>query len=401
MKKNEFGGSRVAAFCAVAAVAVASALTGCSDNDYDQPQMPGTQVDANLITYNVTGQKASRAASVFDSNNLPEQFYVSAWSVEPGQSLGRAYIMADLVKDSNPKGAHNWVDQSGLRYWPNNGAKLDFFATTASNGRFGQVETMYPHYSIPFVMNPDASAQADLLYARTRNQTRTATGLDGQTSQAVNLAFKHALSQIVFTAQCANPHLQVNIGSISLQGIAGEGTLEMAVLSDSAAVWQIKPNYTPAGVTADTNFDGAVVVNATKTDVTSAPSQSSAAMMVIPQTVTAANPAQADAWSGRQAYLKIGCIIYNVGHEDDGKTVEDTMIFGIQDGDMQNYDYLYIPISADWQAGKRYVYNLVFGQGNGGYRRDGSAAFIPVKYAATVDNWADGGTGSFTEPGIQ
>lgn len=386
---------------AVLALAAAAATTACSDNDNTinpEPVVPGTQADE--IHYNVTGSNTSRAAQIYNSNNLPTQFYISAWAMAPGAKMGTLYIRKDLIKDMNPKGAHNWVDQSGLRYWPNSGETVNFLATNSANSDFEAVDTETPLFKIPFTVNSDANGQTDLLYASTYDQVKTATGVKGNASQAVNLDFHHALSQVAFTAQSSNPHILVYVGNITLVGPSAVGTFTQNAQIDSTATWNIAANYTPGTFSASTfNSNGAISVGTAVTPLTSGSDQTSEAMMLIPQKVSAANPSTANPWNGQVAYLKIDCIIYNVAKPEEGvNETEDTLIFGIKDGDMTNFDTLYIPLNVDWQMGKRYIYNLRFGQGNGGYRKDGSAALIPVNYAITVDNWAQGGTTDFNEP---
>ena len=51
-----------------------------------------------------------------------------------------------------------------------------------------------------------------------------------------------------------------------------------------------------------------------------------------------------------------------------------------------SYSTLYVPFSADWQPGKRYVYTLIFG---GGYDAQGQAILQPINFEAEVDTWKD------------
>ena len=74
------------------------------------------ETNSGEIRFNVVANKATKAAEIYDNNNLPEDFYVYAIS------NGATYIDGDLIKNSN--GA--WVNQSGTRFWPE--ANVDFYA---------------------------------------------------------------------------------------------------------------------------------------------------------------------------------------------------------------------------------------------------------------------------------
>lgn len=395
------------------AVVALTALSACSDDSVmPEPQMPDTTqttADADEIAYNVVGDNASRASQVYNANNMPTSFYVSAWALDADsttEDIGHVYIKSDFIQNKGTASAQNWIDQSGQRYWPNNGEYLNFFATNSPNGYLdykiegtdANQSIIAPKYKISQTVNASAGQQNDLLYASAFAQYRTVSGAAGQKYQTVNLAFHHALSQVVFTAQCANPHIDVRIGNISVVGVAGEGTLEMSAdRTTEAPNWSIPSTYTPGTFSTDPDGDaGATKVGSDVTPVTSDPSQSSYALMMLPQTVAAADPSQSNPWSGQKAYLKIQCIIYNVGHGENGSSNDaiDTMIFGTKT-DMgggfirQDYGTLYLPLNVDWQMGKRYVYNLVFGQGNGGYDENGNSILIPIKYSTSVDNWVE------------
>lgn len=383
--------------CGLAMLA-ASALVSCSSDDEILPEPEAPQATAGKIGYNVVSDNASRATQIYNSTSIPTSFHVSAWVVDSVDNGNREYIKWDLIKDLNPKGAHDWEDQDGVRYWPVNGARLNFFATTAPQASFGDVEKNVK-YEIPFTVNADAEGQSDLLYATAFNQHKTASGLNGQASQKVNLTFHHALSQVVFTGQCTNPHMLVYIGGVSVAGISGQGTMTIDALNDTVTPkWTLSQTVDNAAYSASSIYsNGAVTLGSEVTNVTAGPNQTAEALMLLPQTVAGANPAEADPWNGSKAYLKVDCMIFNQAKGSEGQSYFDTMIFGKDDGTMTTYDTLYIPLDVSWQPGKRYVYNLIFGQGNGGYHNDGSAALIPVKYDIQVDNWIEGGSQDVNE----
>lgn len=406
--------SRAFGSVAVASLALLSAsVLGSCSSDNDDLKSPSSGNEAsNAIHYNVVGSNATRAQGIYNSNNIPNSFYVSALALDNDPTtadFGHPYIKRDLVKNQGSASAQNWVDQNGLRYWPNDGQYLNFFATNSNSGELTYEESgqgaskqiSNAEYQIPANIASGAPQQSDLLYAAVYDQQKTATGAAGQTTQAVTLDFHHALSQVVFTAQSSNSHIEVKIGSISIGGIAGSGTLKIPANrpSSDALTWTIPSNYTPQEFSTDPDGEqGAVTVSSAVTDITSASNQSEYALMLLPQTVEAADPAASTPWSQQKAYLKVQCTIFNVAVDEDGVSTTDTMIFG-QNTDMgggfirQDYGTLYIPLSVDWQAGKRYVVNLQFGNGNGGYNQDGTAALIPLQYNITSANWTEANPG--------
>lgn len=99
--------------------------------------------------------------------------------------------------------------------------------------------------------------------------------------------------------------------------------------------------------------------------------------LFIPQKLTAWTPStktkeEADNATPKQSYLEISCKIKH----------KDFCIFGSE----SSYSTLFVPFSADWQPGKRYVYTLIFG---GGYDAQGQAILQPINFEAEVDTWKD------------
>ena len=123
--------------------------------------------------------------------------------------------------------------------------------------------------------------------------------------------------------------------------------------------------------------DGIISVGTDDTDITVSGDSPS---LVVPQGVTAwvvsgddkKNIAGADEVG--QSYLSVTCILKQNGQ--DLTTTDDA-----------GYSTVYIPFSADWMPGKRYVYTLIFG---GGYDSDGKAILTPINFDAAVENWKDG-----------
>ena len=140
------------------------------------------ETNSGEIRFNVVANKATKAAAIYDNNNLPEDFYVYAIS------NGATYIDGDLIKHSN--GA--WVNQSGTRFWPE--ANVDFYALrNADNFDWNVASPAVP--SFEFTVASAVADQKDLLYSVRKDE---APRTDPDANNPVSLNFRHALSQIVF-----------------------------------------------------------------------------------------------------------------------------------------------------------------------------------------------------------
>lgn len=78
--------------------------------------------------------------------------------------------------------------------------------------------------------------------------------------------------------------------------------------------------------------------------------------------------------TNKESYLSIECKI----------KIGDFYKLGSDAAD--GYGTLYVPFSANWEPGKRYVYTLIFG---GGYDADGNTILQPINFDASVGEWVE------------
>lgn len=386
------------------------AMASCS-----QDETIGINHDGDEITFNVVTNNATRAADVFCNQNLPGGFYVSAISD------GKTYIDKDhVVKGSDGK----WTNQSGTRYWPE--TAVDFYAHV-NGGDAYKWNNGSPKFE-GFTVNNTVGSQVDLLYAVKTGQKKA----DGTT---VNLNFRHALSQIVFQAKNTNANLYVEIAGVSVANVGGTNTFTFPSANTETNIDHPETGPGDDGVYEDGEFGSGIsygtnwgtwaalthgteqynvdfektpvpgtntlVALTTKND----PSKeyNSNAMLLLPQKTTAwdpeANPRPGVGNTG--SYLLVDCAIFNVagGNYADG----DVCLWGKpQQGGGWTTKELAIPVAFDWQQGKKYVYTLVFGEGNGGYDPDPDPdpdpdepdpVLVPITFEITVDEFVpvDGG----------
>ena len=381
------------------------AMASCS-----QDETIGINHDGDEITFNVVTNNATRAADVFCNQNLPGGFYVSAISD------GKTYIDKDHVTGSNG----NWTNTSGTRYWPE--TPVDFYAHVNGEASYkwsvdgaGKATAKFENFTV----NPTVGSQVDLLYAVKTNQSKA----DGK----VNLNFRHALSQIVFQAKNTNANLYVEIAGVSVANVGGTNTFTFPSADTETNIkhnnydtdgdgvyetgefgsityddsWGSWVALTQGTKKYDVDFEKTPVPgNNTLVSLTTAnetdKEYNSNAMLLLPQTTTAWDP-ETDPLPGTGntgSYLLVDCAIFNVAGDDyaDG----DVCLWGEPQGSGWTTKELAIPVAFDWQQGKKYVYTLVFGEGNGGYDpdpdpdpdpEDPDPVLVPITFEITVDEF--------------
>lgn len=381
------------------------AMASCS-----QDETIGINHDGDEITFNVVTNNATRAENVYCNQNLPGGFYVSAISD------GKTYIDKDYVTGSNG----NWTNTSGTRYWPE--TAVDFYAHV-NGGDAYKWNNGSPKFE-GFTVNNTVGSQVDLLYAVKKDQSKT--------NGKVNLNFRHALSQIVFQAKNTNANLYVEIAGVSVANVGGTNTFTFP--SENTETNYIHNDYDADGdgvyetgefgsITYDdswgswvaltqgtekydVDFDKTPVpgnntlVALTTTKNVADKEYNSNAMLLLPQNTTAWNPEDNSlpgAAGNTGSYLLVDCAIFNVAG-DDYDADSDVCLWGEQNEEgAWTTKELAIPVAFDWQQGKKYVYTLVFGEGNGGYDpepdpedpdpEDPNPVLVPITFEITVDEF--------------
>lgn len=377
------------------------AMASCS-----QDETIGINHDGDEITFNVVTNNATRAENVYCNQNLPGGFYVSAISD------GKTYIDKDYVTGSNG----NWTNTSGTRYWPE--TAVDFYAHV-NGGDAYKWNNGSPKFE-GFTVNNTVGSQVDLLYAVKKNQSKT--------NGTVNLNFRHALSQIVFQAKNTNANLYVEIAGVSVANVGGTNTFTFPsantetnyihndydadgdgvyetdefgsiTYNDSWGTWEALTQGTKK---YDVDFEKTPVPgNNTLVALTTAnetgKEYNSNAMLLLPQNTTAWDP-ETNPLPGAEkntgSYLLVDCAIFNVAGDD--YTDGDVCLWGEQKEGAWTTKELAIPVTFDWEQGKKYVYTLVFGEGNGGYDpdpepdpdpEDPDPVLVPITFEITVDEF--------------
>lgn len=301
----------------------------------------------NAIAFRASTMSSTRASeTTLDNINA---FTTYAYTSDGSQFM-KEKVYREEVKDENEEVKWKY---DGLKYWPNTGT-LDFysyapfdlnFATYTGAGEFGE-----------FTIPTDASNQKDFLYA-------VNTGLSKQINP-VPVAFKHALSQIIFNAKTtSNCNLTVTIDKVSICKVEQKAAgfkFENKSISDggnstTVGTWTAATTATQA--TFVTEFDAITLIGASQKEELTTSLEG--AMFLLPQELTAwdvkdknGNPA-----SQNGAYFLVSCSI----KDKDGKYIWGA---AATDEDHGTKDVA-IPLDVTWEMGKKYIYTFVFGEGAG------------------------------------
>lgn len=388
----------------IASVAVVMVMTSCSQEDVAINDLQANRA----ISYNVTANKATRAANYFDAATDINQFYVSAWATG-GKTTnnGIAYFTQDNLRNLS-----GWKYDSGVRYWPNDGEALNFFAWTFNTqADLTETSTIDGADKATFEFNAQGEAYLngikqenaadmnDLLYAATYDQTYGTSKPAGE--KAVTMSFNHALAQVGIKAKVDNPKMRIQVAEVALVNIKSVGDFKFpAQDTKTAAADALDANYGSWSAADDaTNETYAATIADEIVDYTTGLVDLTGAkntFMVLPlDDYDAADGSTITTDAGGKATIEGTCIrmsvkIWNVADYTNGYDASDIQIFG--DG---GYDYIYIPVDFSWQPGKNYTYTITFGTGNAGYDGNGDNTLVKVTYDPEIMPWNEGGnTGS-------
>ncbi len=184
-------------------------------------------VDVNTTTVSKEEKAGTRGVPVNTQNfkNVCKDFGVTAYT----QTGHKLYMANEKVSTENG-GA--WSPDGGVRYWPEDDAKLDFYAHapyefSGSDNISISGNTMSFSYVVPTNNGEDAVAQPDIMLAYAAC-SRSTTNQNGN----VPLEFAHALAGVKFVA---SDIAGCTINSITLKGLYGKGNCTFTPASEEGA----------------------------------------------------------------------------------------------------------------------------------------------------------------------
>lgn len=363
-----------------AAFAVMASLSGCSDTELASID---TAQEKTPIGFHTVGSQMGSRATIINSGDITKtDFKVYAFDDAGKAFMGNNDTDGDVmahngvhIKYDNTTNAWTYANPSDLRYWPD--SQLDFYAVSPGTVKDEELKIFY-NWKINNVAQTitytsfdeygtSTHQNLDVMYAVAKGQTKNNSG-------KVNLAFKHILSQVLFKAKTNDDKLEVEIKEMKFHNAQLGGTFTIPEGNPQIENWTINGS---AKTILTVGMDGTVKFKNAGTDVFTKP------MLFVPQTLTAWTPTtetktDADNADPKHSYLEIICRIKQ----------NDTYLFG-----KGGFEPLYVPFSATWKPGMRYVYTLIFG---GGYDTDGKPILTPINFTASADNWNEDGGNNTT-----
>ena len=384
----------------LAAATMSGSFSSCSNDDLADAN--SNKLPENAIAFNVTQQGALSRGTETNSGNFQNQIkdfqvwaYFDKAATGTGVTPGGLYVGDDNTHgtkvngDSN--GAWSYDDVTKQQYWPATTAPLNFQAITPYAHSSFTIENT-PDVADPKLAHVTANVtvptavadQQDIMFAKADGQTRETN------SQTVGLNFQHGMSQVVFSGKLASDKIEATVHGIEIHNLHNTG--KVGYMGTNA---ELQAQTT--GVAA-TTFAAGLVSDAKVTSSSQATVLSAAdgALFMLPQTVakwttTAKNPVPtSEADANHNSYLKVTC------------TVKDKASGVV----LVNNGSIYIPLEVNWQQGKKYSYTLFFGQGEQGFKPDGSHDdnLLQIKYSVSAENWNAAGNedlgmgGGFEKP---
>ena len=177
----------------------AVALTACNNDEVlEMNQGRGIQ-------FRVATEVTTKATAT--TTNTIDKFKV--WGFTDNKTLMNGVVV------SKSNGAWSY---DNTVFWPE--SNVDFYSVSPTENIGGTVSITNNEQKITdFTVNTDQSQQVDLLYAVNKGESK-----ESHKSSAVQVNFRHALSQIIFKAKNTNSSLKVSIKDVRVANVLKGGT---------------------------------------------------------------------------------------------------------------------------------------------------------------------------------
>lgn len=370
----------------------AIALTACNNDEVLEVNR------GRGISFQVATESPARATAT--TSNTISEFMV--WGFTDGKTLMNGIKVTKTEEDT-------W-EYTNTVFWPE--TDVNFYSVSPTENIGGTVSISNNEQKITsFTVNTEQSKQVDLLYAVNTNEKKA-----NHETSAVDINFRHALSQIVFRAKNTNAHLKVVINGVKVANIikGGDFTYPSQATTDqntdvngtivpgTQGTWKLLSGtenietYT-AGTKTNVILDGASsdAVDLTTTDAENS-SVYTGALFLMPQELTPWNVKDDKSNDANGSYFLVNCKIYNKADNSN----DEVQLWPKTAGE---FDYVAIPTSdIEWEQGKKYVYTFIFGEGGGyvpptdpdpdepGEPEPGDPVLVPIDFEVTVDVFING-----------
>lgn len=369
------------------ATILGATMVSCSNDELDN-QLTSS---SNAIGFNVLNN--STRATIVNADNIKDtEFSVYAYTQSGALFMGAidTYLGYNGTKIDYIGDKWDYVNDADMRYWPTEDQLLDFYAINPTPA--AATTPLYPWKVTPDTLEIHYTSfneyggesadrpNIDVMYAVAKNQKKSTN------NGFVKFNFHHILSQVSFQAKVERSDMEVEINKMAIHNVCFAGVFKYPTAIESSApqlaYWTSKRQLRTDSETewegngnVSIPCDSGVTVNSTEsaTDISL-----SKPALVIPQVLN--NPwngggqiANADVAGVYKSYIKVSCKIKQNSY----------YLYGSADA----YADLFIPFTATWEPGKRYVYTIIFG---GGYDENGDKVLNPIKFdVETVDGWVE------------
>ena len=370
----------------LAVAAVATVFASCSN---EEELANVGKSESNAIRFaGISGLSDTRTTPIGTTNLTTTDFDVMAFmSSDNALFMGGKHVSG--VSDHGVKivyktSAWDYADPDQMAYWPTEG-DVDFYAVSPAisndlvldNGFAYDMTSVAKTISYRMVDEYNTTGtNHDVMYAVAKGRNKVNNG-----TNAVQMNFKHILSQVVFKAKTASSILEVDVENVKIHNFVQSGVFtlpagEPAEKEPTMSNWSTSPD--------EAVFTATVKLNAANVKTNNAVvelSDMASPLMVIPQQLkkwstysTGAAVSKHVADTKKECYLEISMKL----KQNDSYLI----------GSATEYKTVYVPFDngTGWEPGKRYIYTLIFG---GGYDDQGEPILSPITFDAATTNWVD------------
>lgn len=367
----------------LAVAAVATVFASCSN---EEELANVSKSESNAIRFaGISGLSDTRTTPIGTTNLTTTDFDVMAFmSSDNALFMGGKHEAGHSdqgVKIVYKTSAWDYADPDQMAYWPTAG-DVDFYAVSPAmtdkliyqGFAYDMTSTLktitYATVDEYNTTSRETKTNHDVMYAVAKGLNKTNNG-----TTAVQMNFKHILSQVVFKAKTTSSILEVDVENVKIRNFVHSGTFKLPAGEPAMSDW----NLSPAAKGAYTVKLNAANVK-TKNAVVNL-SDMNSPMMLIPQKLTkwstysaGAAVSKLEADNAIECYLEISMKL----KQNDSYLI----------GSATEYKTVYVPFdnATGWEPGKRYIYTLIFG---GGYDDQGEPILSPITFDAATVDWAD------------
>ncbi len=383
---------KIFSIVAMATLMVAG-MASCSNNDEIESKAPASQG----MKFNVIADGTHVTRGNATSSGAPQFSTFQTWGYDAedgGIYMGTSATVGKTVSLVSS----NWTYEP-VQYWPVNDLNFVAIAPAAPNGvstntvaQDGTSKALTLTTAV--ALSTNVEDQDDIMFAAARaadddtDPSDIIMGAYGRVSKDdhdgdVPLNFQHALSQIVFKGKLptSGTVTKVTIAEITLGNIGNTGSLTFTstgafyggatyISASNPSVFTLDAGDLE-GSTFEAGESGIVAGTAFDLTVSNSAANKANAWFMLPQRTAAWTPSNdselkagaLNAAPATGAYLKIRAAL----EKDDVPVLEDT-------------DPIYIPLAANWDRSKKYIYTIEF---------NGSAALTPITFSVTAEDWTN------------